>query len=146
MEDRLQKILSASGFCSRREAEEIIAAGRVRVNGRPCKLGDKADISKDIISLDGVIIDTSVIKDKVYIMLNKPRGYVTTTSDELERKDNASERPYLQNIQSDRSAVRQRGAVDAACKGRRFGRRQDSPGDGLRFIGGRGQGSPATHH
>ena len=86
MEDRLQKILSASGFCSRREAEEIIAAGRVRVNGRPCKLGDKADISKDIISLDGVIIDTSVIKDKVYIMLNKPRGYVTTTSDELERK------------------------------------------------------------
>ena len=86
MEARLQKIISESGYCSRRKAEELISAGRVKVNGRSCKLGDKADISKDIISIDGVNIDTPVKRELVYYMLNKPRGYVTTTSDELERR------------------------------------------------------------
>lgn len=86
MEARLQKILSDCGYCSRRKAEELIAAGRVRINGRPCKLGDKADISKDVVSVDGINLDTPAKKEYVYIMLNKPRGYVTTTSDEQGRK------------------------------------------------------------
>ena len=86
MEARLQKILSGSGYCSRRKAEELVAAGRVKINGRACRLGDKADISRDIISVDGINIETPVKKDYIYIMLNKPRGYVTTTHDELERR------------------------------------------------------------
>ncbi len=86
MESRIQKIISESGYCSRRKAEELIAAGRVKVNGRPCKLGDKADISKDLISIDGENIYTPLKRELVYYMLNKPRGYVTTTSDELERR------------------------------------------------------------
>ena len=49
---RIQKIIADSGYCSRRKAEELISANRVQVNGRPCKLGDKADY-KDIISIDG---------------------------------------------------------------------------------------------
>ncbi len=86
MEARLQKILSECGYCSRRKAEELISSGRVKVNGRSCKLGDKADISKDVISVDGVNIDTPVKKEHIYIMLNKPRGYVVTVSDELDRR------------------------------------------------------------
>ena len=50
---RIQKIMSDSGVCSRRKAEEYISEGRVKVNGRPCKLGDKAFAGKDIITLDG---------------------------------------------------------------------------------------------
>lgn len=50
---RIQKIMSDSGVCSRRKAEEYISEGRVKVNGRPCKLGDKALAGKDIITLDG---------------------------------------------------------------------------------------------
>ena len=86
MESRIQKIISESGYCSRRKAEELISAGRVRVNGRPCKLGDKADISTDVISIDGENLYTPLKRELVYYMLNKPRGYVTTTSDELERR------------------------------------------------------------
>lgn len=80
MEERLQKLLSAAGLCSRRSAEDYIEAGRVTVNGRPAKLGDKADLSRDRVALDGVEVGPAV--DSVYLMLNKPRGYVTTLSDE----------------------------------------------------------------
>jgi 23S rRNA pseudouridine2605 synthase len=83
---RLQKIIADSGYCSRRKAEELIAAGRVKVNGRPCKLGDKADSVKDLISIDGETLRVEKKKAYRYIMLNKPRGYVTTMSDELDRK------------------------------------------------------------
>ena len=86
MEERLQKILGECGYCSRRKAEELISGGRVTVNGRPCKLGDRADIKKDIISVDGVRVDTEASRQKVYLMLNKPRGYVTTVSDEHARR------------------------------------------------------------
>lgn len=86
MDVRIQKIISECGYCSRRKAEELIAAGRVKVNGRPCKLGDKADMAKDIISIDGENIDTPAKRELVYYMLNKPRGYVTTASDELDRR------------------------------------------------------------
>ncbi len=82
---RIQKIISESGYCSRRKAEALISAGRVKVNGRPVKLGDKAG-GKDIISIDGEKIFIPKNKRNIYIMLNKPRGYVTTMSDELGRR------------------------------------------------------------
>ena len=80
MEERLQKLLSAAGLCSRRTAEDYIEAGRVTVNGQTAKLGDKADLSRDRVALDGVEIGPAA--EPVYLMLNKPRGYVTTLSDE----------------------------------------------------------------
>lgn len=83
---RLQKIIADSGICSRRKAEELIAQGRVKINGRPCKVGDKADPIKVIVSIDGERVVFERKKTYRYIMLNKPRGYVTTMSDELDRK------------------------------------------------------------
>lgn len=83
---RIQKIMSDSGVCSRRKAEEYISEGRVKVNGRPCKLGDKAFAGKGIITLDGEKIYVAKKRQLYYIMLHKPRGYVTTMSDELDRK------------------------------------------------------------
>ncbi len=83
---RIQKILSENGFCSRRKAEEFISKGRVKVNGRPVKLGDKANPRKDIISVDNEKVFINKKKQNIYIMLNKPRGYVTTMEDELGRK------------------------------------------------------------
>ena len=83
---RIQKIIADSGLCSRRKAEELIEKGAVKVNGHPCKLGDKALPGKDIISVNGENIMVEKKKRLYYIMLNKPRGYVTTTSDELGRK------------------------------------------------------------
>jgi 23S rRNA pseudouridine2605 synthase len=83
---RLQKIISESGYCSRRKAEELIAQKRVKLNGRPVKLGDKANPVKDIITIDGERIYFDRKKKYTYIMLNKPRGYVTTMEDELGRK------------------------------------------------------------
>ena len=80
---RIQKIMSDSGVCSRRKAEEYISEGRVKVNGRPCKLGDKAFAGKDIITLDGEKIYVAKKRQLYYIMLHKPRGYVTTMSDEF---------------------------------------------------------------
>ena len=81
--DRLQKILSAAGICSRRLADEYLQAGRVTVNGQIVTVGAKADIKKDKIALDGVVIDT--MPQKVYLILNKPMGYVTTLKDEYGR-------------------------------------------------------------
>ncbi len=82
---RIQKIMSDAGVCSRRKAEELISQGRVKVNGHVVSLGDKAG-GRDVITLDGERIDIPKKKKKLYIMLNKPRGYVTTMSDELDRK------------------------------------------------------------
>ena len=84
MEERLQKILSAAGICSRRAAEPLLEAGRVTVNGRTVVLGEKADIEKDDIRVDGVPIRPT--EEKTYIMLHKPTGYVTTLSDEQGRR------------------------------------------------------------
>lgn len=83
---RIQKIIADSGYCSRRKAEELISKGKVKVNGHPCSLGDKALPNKDLITVDGERIHVPRRKNKLYLMLNKPRGYVTTTSDELDRK------------------------------------------------------------
>ena len=82
---RLQKLISQSGVCSRRKAEELISQGRVKVNGRAAKIGDGAT-AKDVITVDGERITVSEKREKYYIMLNKPRGYVTTMSDELDRR------------------------------------------------------------
>ena len=87
MTDRLQKILSARGVASRRRAEEMIAAGRVTCNGRICALGDSADPDTDVILIDGKPLPEE--SRRVYIMLHKPRGYVTTLSDEKGRKNAA---------------------------------------------------------
>lgn len=84
MEERLQKILSANGVCSRRAAEGWLAAGRVTVNGKPAAVGDKADPDKDDIRVDGRPMKAP--EKRTYLMLNKPRGYVTTLSDEKGRK------------------------------------------------------------
>lgn len=83
---RIQKIIADSGICSRRKAEEYIASGRVKVNGRPCRLGDKALPGKDIITVDGEKVMVAKRRNLYYIMLHKPRGYVTTMNDELGRK------------------------------------------------------------
>ena len=85
MKERLQKLISARGLASRRKAEEWIAAGRVCVNGRPAALGDSADPETDDILVDGKPLPE--INRRVYLMLHKPRGYVTTLSDEKGRKD-----------------------------------------------------------
>ena len=87
MTERLQKILASRGVCSRRKAEEMIAAGRVTCNGVVASLGDSADPDQDEILLDGIALPSQ--DDYVYILLNKPRGYVTTLSDEKGRKNAA---------------------------------------------------------
>ena len=87
MTERLQKIMSSRGVASRRAAEEIIKAGRVSVNGCVAALGDSADPDKDEILLDGKPLP--VRQGNTYIMLNKPRGFVTTLSDEKGRKNAA---------------------------------------------------------
>lgn len=87
MAERLQKILSARGVASRRTAETWIQQGRVTVNGIPARLGDTADPEQDEILLDGKPLPQG--QELVYILLNKPRGYVTTLSDEQGRPNAA---------------------------------------------------------
>lgn len=84
MKVRLQKLLSEAGVCSRRKAEEYIQDGRVKVNGFTALLGESADPEQDEILLDERPI--APMSRLIYIMLNKPRGYVTTLSDEAGRK------------------------------------------------------------
>ncbi len=83
MTERLQKLISAAGIASRRAAEEMIAAGRVTVNGKTATVGMSADPAKDTILVDGEPI--RIASRRTYIVLNKPRGYVTTLKDERDR-------------------------------------------------------------
>lgn len=83
MEERLQKLIAAAGLCSRRAAEELLRAGRVSVNGQTAELGGKADPEKDAVAVDGCPLPRP--EKSVCILLNKPRGYVTTLSDERGR-------------------------------------------------------------
>ena len=85
MTERLQKILSARGVCSRRQAEELLAAGRVTCDGVVCAVGDRADPEVNTICVDGKPLPTGA--EPVYIMLHKPRGFVTTLKDEKGRRD-----------------------------------------------------------
>ena len=83
MQERLQKIISRAGAASRRAAEKLIEQGRVTVNGLPAALGQSADPERDVVAIDGRPL--SISAERTYIMLNKPRGYVTTLSDEQGR-------------------------------------------------------------
>ena len=83
---RLQKMLADCGVASRRKSEELIAAGTVKVNGRIAKIGDKVDPYNDKVLVGGQKITARAKQKHYYIMLHKPRGYVTTMSDELGRK------------------------------------------------------------
>ena len=87
MKERLQKILSARGIASRRKAEEMIKEGLVTVNGLPASLGDTADPETDEIRISGKPLPRQ--EGYIYILLNKPRGYVTTLSDEKGRPNAA---------------------------------------------------------
>lgn len=87
MRERLQKIISAYGVASRRKAEEMILQGLVSVNGKPAALGDSADPQTDEILVEGKPLPKK--EGYVYILLNKPRGYVTTLSDEKGRPNAA---------------------------------------------------------
>ncbi len=85
MEERLQKIIAAAGVASRRKAEELIQAGVVSVNGKTVtELGSKADPEKDHIKVRGKLINK--LQEKIYILLNKPVGYLTSRSDPQKRK------------------------------------------------------------
>ena len=85
-EERIQKIMAEQGLCSRRAAEQIIAEGRVKVNGHPVKVGDKMDPNRDVLHVDDERIYIRKDQQMYYLALYKPRGYVTTASDELGRK------------------------------------------------------------
>lgn len=83
---RIQKVLSEQGIVSRRKAEEWIEQGKIKVNGRPASLGQKINPNRDVVTIDGERVYFQKSSQKYYIMLHKPRGYVTTMSDELGRK------------------------------------------------------------
>ncbi len=84
MKQRLQKLISAAGIASRRGSEELIKTGKVTVNGIPAALGESADPDTDVICVDGRLLARPA--ERTYIMLNKPRGYVTTLKDEKNRR------------------------------------------------------------
>ena len=88
MEERLQKLISSCGLASRRTAEAWISQGRVTVNGSRAALGNRADLERDRVEVDGVPLRPRT--ERTYLMLNKPRGYVTTLSDEKGRRTAAS--------------------------------------------------------
>ena len=80
-DERLQKILAQWGIASRRLAEQMIVAGRVRVNGNIVRLGEKANPDRDLIEVDGVPVKPTDRPSQVYLLLNKPAGVVSTCSD-----------------------------------------------------------------
>lgn len=84
MEQRLQKLIAAAGYCSRREAERLIAAGRVTVDGSPAELGDRADPGAQRIEIDGRPLGGD--EPPCYLLMNKPAGVVTTAKDPAGRK------------------------------------------------------------
>lgn len=83
---RIQKVLSDAGYCSRRKAEELIARGKVKINGHPAQIGMKIDPVKDLVSVEGENIYIPRRKKYRYLMMNKPRGYVTTVKDDQDRR------------------------------------------------------------
>ncbi|MGF1513391.1 MAG: pseudouridine synthase [Elainellaceae cyanobacterium] len=86
MVERLQKLISQWGVASRRKAEQLIADGRVRVNGEPAHLGQKADPHRDRIEVDGVAIVPQTRPKSAYFLLNKPQGVVSTCTDPQNRR------------------------------------------------------------
>ena len=107
--ERLHKVLSQAGIESRRAAEEMILAGRVEVNGQTCTLlGTKVDPERDAISVDGRPIPRRV--RKVYLMLNKPAGFITTVSD-------PQNRPTVMDLVPRNSRIYPVGRLDANSEG-----------------------------
>ena len=83
--ERVQKVISNLGYTSRREAEKLIKEGRVYINDIKAEIGNQVK-SSDIIKIDGVVLDKNKSNDKVYYLLNKPRGVVSTVHDPNDRK------------------------------------------------------------
>ena len=83
---RLQKALSLYGICSRRKAEELISQGKVKVNGHPAQIGMQVNPHRDVVAINDQRVYFNTRQEKVYLMLNKPRGYVTTLQDEKDRR------------------------------------------------------------
>ena len=77
--ERLQKVLAAAGLGSRRKCEEMIEAGRVKINGQTAGLGDRVDVEEDKVEVDGIQVDLNI--EKEYFLLNKPAGFITTVKD-----------------------------------------------------------------
>ncbi len=111
MTERLQKILSQWGVASRRQAEAMILAGRVRLNGATGELGQKADPNTDTIEVDGQILRPQNRPESVYLLLHKPAGVVTTCRDPQGRKT------ALDLISEDYSGLHPVGRLDAASTG-----------------------------
>lgn len=105
---RLQKYMAECGVASRRKSEELIARGKVKVNGHPASIGDKIDPKKDLVTVDGKKISKE--EALVYYALNKPRGYITTVSDEYGRKT------VMQFVKSD-SRIYPVGRLDKESEG-----------------------------
>ncbi len=85
MKNDCKKYLAECGVASRRKSEELIAAGKVKVNGHVAQIGDKIDPRRDLVTVRGKKVRKT--QRNYYILLHKPRGYVTTVSDELGRKN-----------------------------------------------------------
>lgn len=114
MEERLQKILSQSGIASRRHAEEMIRQGRVRVNQQLAYLGQKADLSIDTISIDGEPVSCLKRPAFIYLLLNKPKGVVSTCSDPQGRRTVLD---LLPEELSSRTGIHPVGRLDANSTG-----------------------------
>jgi pseudouridine synthase len=96
MEERLQKVLANAGVASRRKCEEMIAAGRVSVNGRVVtQLGTRVDPDRDEIAVDGEVIR---LEKKLYILLHKPRGYISDTDDTADKRPALDLIPFKERL------------------------------------------------
>lgn len=84
MQERVQKFISSAGVASRRKAEEFIKSGQVIINGKKAKLGDKVDPEKDTVKVYGKVVKPA--EEKIYVMMNKPVGYVVSKSDPKGKK------------------------------------------------------------
>lgn len=137
--ERLQKILSGAGLCSRREAEEWIAEGRVLVNGAPAVLGQKADPASDSIRVDGKVLRGAASSvPRRYILLHKPKGYLSTTSD-------PEGRPTVVDLLPPalRRGVKPVGRLDAASEGLIF---LTDDGDFAQAVSHPSRGVAKTYH
>lgn len=113
--ERLQKILARAGYGSRRACEQIIEEGRVTVDGRTAQLGDQADPEAQQIKVDGAPIPEP--QRRVYIMLNKPRGVISTTSDPRGRRTVLDLIPALQSKRGEAMRIYPVGRLDAESEG-----------------------------
>ncbi|MGC9347274.1 MAG: pseudouridine synthase [Anaerolineae bacterium] len=113
--ERLQKILARAGYGSRRACEDMIEAGRVTVDGKIASLGDKADPDKERIEVDGVPIAKP--QPRIYMMLHKPRGYITTTQDPHGRRTVMDLVPTLKSNRGDDVRLYPVGRLDFDSEG-----------------------------